>query len=407
MRLQHRRRDARRAAHDALRRRGTLVVAQGPWGRGGDHLTRRWRRAAAIVLIVGTVGTVVAASESDAFADLELDNGDAPPYALARPLWVDIAGPRTMDRRAHAALRVIDREQRNGVLRGLLGMHRPRVVALGTLQTHGQTIGMSVLLSLEPARHDVTVTAHGSQVTALALRDLIVDVDLRSGAILGVAPGPASRTFAWSPPPLVPALATTATTATASRAPAMVRLSPGGPAFASYDGTRALGPAGRDWPVSLVFAGHATVPKVKRALRGVGFTHRGEQCWLAYRAPGGRVRFDGDRGVKTATDQNATDVHVRLYAPAGIDHFVDPRYGDVVAATVHLDRGESPGSPPALFGFSEEAERRVADTVANRLGWRVQRDALPLGNAEPFRHDLAAPEHIWWSDGRATLVWVP
>jgi hypothetical protein len=187
----------------------------------------------------------------------------------------------------------------------------------------------------------------------------------------------------------------------------MVRLSPGGPAFASYDGTRSLSATGRDWPVSLVFAGHATVAKVKRALRSVGFTHQGDQRWLAYRAPDGSLRFDGDRGVKTATDQNATDVHVRLYAPAGVNHFTDPRYGDVVVATVHLDRGELPGVPPTLFGFSEEAERRVAATVANRLGWRVQRDALPLGNAEPFRHDLAAPDHIWWSDGHATLIWVP
>jgi hypothetical protein len=159
--------------------------------------------------------------------------------------------------------------------------------------------------------------------------------------------------------------------------------------------------------VSLVFAGHATVGKVKRALRQVGFTHRGERRWLAYGAPGAAVRFDSDSGVKTAHDANGTDVHVRLYAPPRTDHFTDPRFGDVVVATVHLDRGEYPATPPRLFGFSEVAERRVADTLAVRLGWRVQHDRLALGNAEPYRRDLAAPDHVWWSNGRATLINVP
>jgi hypothetical protein len=60
-----------------------------------------------------------------------------------------------------------------------------------------------------------------------------------------------------------------------------------------------------------------------------------------------------------------------------------------------------------VYGFSEEAARRVADALAGRLGWRVQRDAIALGNAEPYRRDLAVPDHVWWSDGRATLIRVP
>ena len=39
--------------------------------------------------------------------------------------------------------------------------------------------------------------------------------------------------------------------------------------------------------------------------------------------------------------------------------------------------------------------------------WYVRRDGVALGNAEPFRRDLAAPDHLWWSDGRATLISVP
>jgi hypothetical protein len=159
--------------------------------------------------------------------------------------------------------------------------------------------------------------------------------------------------------------------------------------------------------VSLVFAGHATVGKVKRALRTLGFTRLGERRWLAYRAPDGSVRFDSDRGLKTACDANGTDLHLRLYAPPRTDHFSNPALGAFVVATVHLDRGEGCGPPPRLFGFSEEAEGRVADVVARRLSWRVQRDRIALGNAEPFRRDIAVPNHLWWSDGRATLIRVP
>jgi hypothetical protein len=100
-----------------------------------------WRRAAAILLTVGALGTLVALSESDAFADLDLGGGDAPPYALARPLWVDVAGPRAMDQRARAALRVIDGRQRTGVLHGLLGQRRPRVVRFATTSRRPTTSG--------------------------------------------------------------------------------------------------------------------------------------------------------------------------------------------------------------------------------------------------------------------------
>jgi hypothetical protein len=32
---------------------------------------------------------------------------------------------------------------------------------------------------------------------------------------------------------------------------------------------------------------------------------------------------------------------------------------------------------------------------------------VSLGNAEPYRRDLAAPDHLWWNDGHATLISVP
>jgi hypothetical protein len=198
-----------------------------------------------------------------------------------------------------------------------------------------------------------------------------------------------------------------ATADTPRRQPALVRLSEGGPAFLSYDGTADFSLRGRDWPVSIVFAGHATVGKVKAALRTIGFTRRGGTRYLAYRVGMGGVRFDGDRGLKTRCGADGTDVHVRLYAPTAQDRFIDPEYGSVVVATAHLDRADGCSTPPKLFGFSEVAERRTADLAAGRLGWRVQRNRLALGNAEPYRRDVADSAHVWWSDGRATLMQVP
>ena len=60
-----------------------------------------------------------------------------------------------------------------------------------------------------------------------------------------------------------------------SRQPLFARLSERGPEFLTYDGGANFDRRQRDWPVSLVFAGHASVGKVKHALRGLGFTHRG------------------------------------------------------------------------------------------------------------------------------------
>jgi hypothetical protein len=340
----------------------------------------------------------------EARAVAALDRGDQPsvPSVLAGPLWTGVTA-RTSD--ASAAMRIIEREQRRGVLRAVLGRRPARVVQLGKLDNGGRTIGATVLLGLPVARRSVRATVPGGRFTARVLRDVLVDVDLRRDAIVDVEPGPASRTSGPVAGP-APAPPISAVSARAAK-PVLVRLSRHGPSFARYDGTPAPGAAGRDWPVSLVFAGHATVGKVKRALRTVGFTRLGERRWLAYRGPDGSVRFDSDRGLKTACDANGTDVHLRVYAPPRTDHFSDPRLGEFVVATVHFDRGEDCAPPPQLFGFSEEAERHVADVAARNLGWRVQRDRVALDNAEPYRRDLAAPDHLWWSDGRATLITVP
>jgi hypothetical protein len=192
----------------------------------------------------------------------------------------------------------------------------------------------------------------------------------------------------------------------AGRTPALVRLSDRGPDFLSYDGGLTLDDQQRDWPVSLVFTGGATVAKVKRALRSVGLTRRGNLEYLAYRPGGAPLRLDGDRGLKTHCDQNGSDIHVRLYAPTVGDRFVDPEFGSVVIGTAHVDHADGCGSRPKSFGFSEDAEQRVATLLARR-GFRVQPNGLAIDNSEPYRRDVEDPAHVWWSDGRATLVEVP
>jgi hypothetical protein len=373
----------------------------------------RWIAGALTTFIIlGVVARPGLLHGVDAVAALELAPDQPGSSALAQPLWTDVparassAAAAAGGTRAQAALKLVRDAQRHGVLRPVVGQRPLRVVQLGALQDHGQTIGVTALLALPVARHDVRATVPGAppvRFVAPVLRDVLVDVDLHRHAIVAVQPGPASHTSAWAPA----SVPKPATAAVARTAPALVRLSPHGPAFAPVDGTPTLGPMTPDWPVSLVFTGHATVAKVKAALRSAGFTHAGEQRWLGYGTAGGQRRLDGDRGVKTACDANGTDVHLRLYAPSKPDHFTDPRFGSVVVATAHLDRGEACTTPPRLFGFSEEAERRVADVAAHQLHWRVRRDALPLHNAQPYHRDLAAPDHLWWSDGRATLINVP
>jgi hypothetical protein len=188
--------------------------------------------------------------------------------------------------------------------------------------------------------------------------------------------------------------------------PRFLRLSDAGPSFLAYDGDPTLLQSGRDWPVSLVFAGDASITRVKRAMRTVGLTRTGHTRYLAYRNSDGTIRFDGDRGLKTVCDANGTDVHVRLYAPTATDRFIDPEFGSVVLGTAHLDRADGCSVQPTMFGFSEEAEQRAGALLA-RHGWRVQPDRLALGNGEPYRRELADPAHVWLGDGRATLITVP
>lgn len=205
------------------------------------------------------------------------------------------------------------------------------------------------------------------------------------------------------------AVAAPALGATASQPPVAASPDGGATRFLTYDFENAsVGADNQDWPVTLVFRGHATVAKVKRAL-GPAFRWPGSlQYGLV--AQGGRFAWDVDAGRKTAIcSLLRPSVHYRLYAMPFTGRLRSPVLGDYVVGTTHQDRGEC--GPHPVAGWSEDAEAVVAG-AARRLGWNVQEDALDLGNAEAPRWEGAPTGpwpggHFWDNDGRATVIDVP
>jgi hypothetical protein len=336
--------------------------------------------------------------------------GSASPAREVDPRRVARAAPMT-HRNAAADAIVGAASAAGGTLQPLLG--RSRLV----LRDSGRGSGrVTVLAGVEPLRRDVTATlpqldGQQARMRAATLADLLVDVDVRRRRVIGVQPGPASRVTAWT------ASAEPAATVTEeqrlagafrpSHRPRMLALSDHGPSFLTQDGDPTLRGAGRDWPVSMIFTGAATITKIKAGLRQLGLVRRGHPRFLRYRTTSDLVRFDGDRGLKNACDRDATDLHIRLYAPTATDTFLDPGLGRFVVATVHIDHRDGCGVGPQEYGFSENAERTLAALIGVGLKWRATIDQYPLGNAEPLRRDHADPTHIWQSDGLATGVVVP
>ena len=170
-----------------------------------------------------------------------------------------------------------------------------------------------------------------------------------------------------------------ATADTPSRRPQLVRLSERGPGFMAYDGTPDLRASGRDWPVSLIFAGNASVTRVKAALASLGFNRRGETRYLAYREPSGSLRVDGDRGLKTGCDRNGTDLHLRLYAPTAADRFAP-------GIRQHGRRHGAPRPRRRLFDAADRVwvlrARRTPDRAARVTATALARRAGPAGTRE-------------------------
>ena len=120
---------------------------------------------------------------------------------------------------------VIARASRSGPLAPVLGSTPFRVVQVGGLGRGGLRVGATALLTLVRPRTDVSARVPGATFTAPALRDLLVNVDLPSGRVVGAEPGPGSETTDYDQPaPLRP-------TEQPATTPRLVRLSPRGPAF--------------------------------------------------------------------------------------------------------------------------------------------------------------------------------
>lgn len=127
------------------------------------------------------------------------------------------AGSGVSARLRRSALRVLANARRGGTggIAATLGSARVTVAQAGRLDAPGRRPGVTLLVSLAPIRYDVraVVPAYVPVVGAggvrfatqqvrmrvAVLRDALVDVDLASGRVLSIEPGPDSRTVSWSP----------------------------------------------------------------------------------------------------------------------------------------------------------------------------------------------------------------
>ena len=114
--------------------------------------------------------------------------------ALYRCADVPLVPPVVVHAEARAAtVAVIARASRSGPLAPVLGSTPFRVVQVGGLGRGGLRVGATALLTLVRPRTDVSARVPGATFTAPALRDLLVNVDLPSGTVVGAEPGPHRR----------------------------------------------------------------------------------------------------------------------------------------------------------------------------------------------------------------------
>lgn len=164
-----------------------------------------------------------------------------------------------------------------------------------------------------------------------------------------------------------------------------------------------------DWPVTVIFWGHATVAKVKQAL-SPSLPISGNEMYARLADQRKRAwRWAADRGVKSLSFTRA--LHLRLYAD-GDGRLTNSVWGDYVVGTTHLDISELSANP--VYGYSEQAAGEIEAICASALGAEnVVPDSVQLGNVELDRAELKANQkggvdtHYWQCDGLASMVYVP
>ena len=167
-----------------------------------------------------------------------------------------------------------------------------------------------------------------------------------------------------------------------------------------------------DWPVTILFWGHATVAKVKAALSSsLPIYGINEYACVSDQRRRKRHPFVwvSDTGVKTISLTKA--LHMRLYAdPDG--YLTNAIWGDYVIATTHYDINELSANPTS--GRSEEAAAAIEAICVSVWGADgVEADVLPLSNVEADRVEQRSnskgglDSHYWQCDGFASMVKVP
>lgn len=110
------------------------------------------------------------------------------------------------------ALRIVRLASRRGPLASVVGTQKPLVLALGSLDVAGRRRGATALLQLKAPRRDVVarvpaytarrpdrIVATSVNLRVRELRDLLIDIDLTTGRVIAIEPGPLSRTERWQP----------------------------------------------------------------------------------------------------------------------------------------------------------------------------------------------------------------
>ncbi|MEE4275843.1 MAG: hypothetical protein V2J16_08280 [Thermoleophilia bacterium] len=175
-----------------------------------------------------------------------------------------------------------------------------------------------------------------------------------------------------------------------------------------------------DWPVTVIFTGNATVPKVK-AIVGSFLPSVGMPIYARLKDSPYRWQWDVDLGCKERAFKiedgklvpRPLCLHIRLYARYGYASR-NAEWGRYVLCTTHFDYnefGQVPGTTVKWSGMSEMAEDQLSNALAST--YVVAEDAFPCDNliCDPLPLPLGTPPvgdgHVFQSDGKATLIYIP
>lgn len=147
-----------------------------------------------------------------------------------------------------------------------------------------------------------------------------------------------------------------------------------------------------DWPVTAIYFGNATIPKIKDMLWGNASQ---DGTMYLYLEDSGYSYHDSDQGSKSAA---LFAWHVRLYAASGYSSY-HPSLGYYVLGTTHYDSVTS-------HGWSEDAAYEITAELANTVGWNnVWRDYWWMFNEEQYR--WASPVEYVQNNGYVDFVYIP